>query len=213
MNLLILDYGSGNIKSVYNSIDFVLKNICRKYKIKVSNCFDDLNNSDYIVLPGVGSFQKCRNNLYNIDGLMDCILENVLVKCKPFLGICVGMQLLADFGLENGKHKGFGWIKGQVKLLQNKNNNLLKIPHMGWNNLEKMSNDKIFNDINKEDQFYFVHSYYFDVINAENILALTNYGKEIPTVIKKNNIYGFQFHPEKSGFSGQKILKNWLLEI
>ena len=213
MNLLILDYGSGNIKSVYNSLKFVLDKIDKRYEIIVSNSTKDISKSDFIILPGVGSFQHCKESIFKYVGLVDALYETVLIKCKPFLGICVGMQLLADFGLENGKHEGFGWVKGEVKSL-GKQVNLthynLKIPHMGWNNLEIISKDNILKDISKYDQFYFVHSYYFDAVNAENIIALTKYGKNIPSIIKRENIYGLQFHPEKSGYSGQKILKNWI---
>ena len=214
MNLLILDYGSGNIKSVYNSLKFVLEKIDKRYEIIVSNSTSDISKSDFIILPGVGSFQQCKESIFKYVGLVDALYETVLIKSKPFLGICVGMQLLADFGLENGKHEGFGWVKGKVKSLEkqiNLTHHNLKIPHMGWNNLEIISKDNILKDISEHDHFYFVHSYYFDAVNSENILALTKYGKNIPSIIKRENIYGLQFHPEKSGYSGQKILKNWII--
>ena len=213
MLILIIDYGSGNVKSVYNAFKLVLDKVNLKYDIKVSNSRNDINNCDFIILPGVGSFKNCKNNIFQKEGLVDTLSENVLNKFKPFLGICVGMQLLADFGFENGKHKGLGWINGNVKLLNNKkniNSNQFKIPHMGWNNIKLIVKDKLFKNINKNEQFYFVHSYYFDIKKKENILAYTNHGMNIPAVIKKENIYGLQFHPEKSGISGQKILFNWL---
>ena len=216
MNLLILDYGSGNIKSVYNSLNFVLNKVDNKHKIIVSNSITDVSKSDGIILPGVGSFQNCKENIYKYKGLADALLENIFIQSKPFLGICVGMQLLANYGLENGKHQGFGWIDGKVKPLENEiklSNNNLKIPHMGWNNLKILTKDNIFENINNNDQFYFVHSYFFDADDEENIIATTNYGKNIPSIIKRKNIYGLQFHPEKSGYSGQKILNNWIKNL
>ena len=155
------------------------------------------------------------DNLFKYD-LVEILNSQVITKKKPFLGICVGMQLLANYGLENGKHQGFGWIDGKVKPLENEIkyiNNNLKIPHMGWNNLNIVIKDNIFKNINNNDQFYFVHSYYFDADNEENIIATTNYGKNIPSIIKRKNIYGLQFHPEKSGYSGQKILNNWIKNL
>ena len=213
MLLLILDYGSGNVKSVYNAFKLVLDKVELSYEIKVSNYRNDINKCDFVILPGVGSFKNCKKNIFQQEGLVDTLRENVLNKLKPFLGICVGMQLLADFGFENGKHKGLGWINGNVKLLKYKkdiNNHQIKIPHMGWNNIKLCCKDKLFKNIYKNEQFYFVHSYYFDIKKQENLLAYTNHGINIPAVIKKENIYGLQFHPEKSGIAGQKILSNWL---
>ena len=213
MLLLILDYGSGNVKSVYNALKLVIEKCKSSYDIKVSNLKSDINNCDGLILPGVGSFKNCKKNIFQQEGLVDTLRENVLTRSKPFLGICVGMQLLADFGFENGKHSGFGWIHGNVKLLNYKNNRdrqKYKIPHMGWNEIKLRWDDVLFKKIGTKDQFYFVHSYYFDVKKQENLLAYTNYGIDIAAVIKKDNICGLQFHPEKSGIPGQKILFNWL---
>tara|TARA_B100000579_G_C22801674_1_gene840264 strand:+ start:359 stop:1009 length:651 start_codon:yes stop_codon:yes gene_type:complete len=216
MLLLILDYGSGNVKSVYNALKLVIDKFESSYEIKISSLRDDINKCDALILPGVGSFKNCKKNIFQQKGLVDTLSENVLNRFKPFLGICVGMQLLADFGFENGKHKGLGWINGKVKLLnykKHKDSQKFKIPHMGWNQIKLRWNDELFKNIDTNEQFYFVHSYYFDVKNQENLLAYTSYGIEIPAVIKKNNIYGLQFHPEKSGIVGQKILFNWLNHI
>jgi len=129
------------------------------------------------------------------------------------LGICVGMQLMAEYGLENGKTNGLGWIKGIVKHLDwfgNCKKNKLKIPHMGWNNVKVNIKNKLFDKVNEEEQFYFVHSYFFETGNRNNILATSYYSFDFPSVISKENIIGVQFHPEKSGNSGQKVLTNWL---
>ena len=213
MILLILDYGSGNIKSVYNSIKQVLKDNNLNYKIIVSNNISNINKSDYIILPGVGSFGNCMENLSNKPGLLDNLEEFVFIKKKPFLGICVGMQLIAEYGLENGKTNGLGWIEGRVKHLDiqgNLSKEKLKIPHMGWNNLKVNYKNKLFDKVNEQDQFYFLHSYFFEAKNIRNILASSYYGMSFPSVVCKENIIGVQFHPEKSGNSGQKVLINWL---
>ena len=211
MNIIILDYGSGNIKSVFNSFKYALNNLKIKHTIKVSASKKDIDNSSFIILPGVGSFENCINNLKKKKNLIDTIEKNVFQKNKPFLGICVGMQLLSDYGHENGKYSGLGWIGGEVRHLNERYNfsfNNLKIPHMGWNKLDVKSYDMVFDNISEVDRFYFVHSYFFDVKNKKNLIAETNYGFHVPAIIKKDNIYGFQFHPEKSGLSGQKIITN-----
>ncbi len=213
MILLILDYGSGNIKSVYNSVKQVLKDNDLNYDIRVSKKIYNIKKSDYIILPGVGSFRNCMTNLSNTPGLLENLEEFVLIKKKPFLGICVGMQLIAEYGLENGKTRGLGWIKGRVKhldILGNLTKNKLKIPHMGWNNLKVNYKNKLFEKVNEQDQFYFLHSYFVEADNIKNILASSYYGISFPSVIFKENIIGVQFHPEKSGISGQKVLINWL---
>ncbi len=154
-----------------------------------------------------------KKNILKHFGLYDSLLKNVLIRGKPFLGICVGMQLLSTIGYENGKELGFGWIEGEVKGLGSKvelKRDKLKIPHIGWNNIKFRSKDYLFNNINENDQFYFVHSYYFDVKNIDNLLGYVNYGFNLPAVVKRKNIYGLQFHPEKSGISGQRIIFNWI---
>ena len=215
MNILIIDYGSGNIKSVYNSINHVSETNSIKSKITISSSKYDIDQSDFILLPGVGSFKSCKKNILKHEKLIESICENVQIKQKPFLGICVGMQLLATLGYENGIEEGFNWIEGEVKHLKTieeikiKN---LKIPHMGWNHISCVKKDSLFKGITETDQFYFVHSYYFNIKNNDNLLGYVEYGSRFPAVLKKNNIYGLQFHPEKSGNSGQKILLNWLSE-
>ncbi len=212
MIVLILDYGSGNIKSVYTSIKKILYSFNKPFEVKVSSKLSEIRKADKIILPGVGSFDKCMNRIKKIIDLVETLEDQVIIKKKPFLGVCVGMQILADYGFENKKTKGLSWINGNVKPLKNFINysQKLKIPHMGWNNLSFSQNNNLTNDITDDDQFYFVHSYFFDIKHKQNIICNTKYGVDIPAIINRDNIFGFQFHPEKSGKSGFKILNNWL---
>ena len=213
MFVLIIDYGSGNIKSVYNSVKKILNNYNISIEVKVSNNLLEIKNSYKIILPGVGSFNQCMDRINKTEDLVGTLTDQIITKKKPFLGICVGMQILADYGYENKKTKGLSWINGEVKSLKNftDHSQNLKIPHMGWNNLSVNSKTiNLLHDITDEDQFYFVHSYFFDIKNKKNIICNTKYGIDIPAIINDDNIFGFQFHPEKSGRSGLKILYNWL---
>jgi len=212
MFVLIIDYGSGNIKSVYNSVKKTLHNFNKFSEVKVSRNLSEIEKADKIILPGVGSFDQCMNSIRKIKDLSQTLNDQVLTKKKPFLGICVGMQILADYGYENQKTKGLSWINGDVKPLKNfiDNSQNLKIPHMGWNSLSILKNNSLFNNITDYDQFYFVHSYFFDIKHKKNIICNTQYGINIPAIVNQDNIFGFQFHPEKSGRSGLKILYNWL---
>ena len=216
MFVLIIDYGSGNIKSVYNSIKKTLGNYNSFFEVKVSNNLSEIRKADKIILPGVGSFDHCMNRIKKTYDLVDTLRDQIITKKKPFLGICVGMQILSDYGYENKKTRGLSWINGEVKSLKKfiDHSQDLKIPHMGWNNLSSISSNNetinLLDGLTEKDQFYFVHSYFFDIKHKRNIICNTKYGIEIPAVINKDNIFGFQFHPEKSGISGLKILYNWL---
>ena len=212
MFVVIIDYGSGNIKSVYNSVKKTLQNFNNFSELKVSSNLSEIKKADKIILPGVGSFDQCMNRIRKINDLVETLYDQVIIKKKLFLGICVGMQILADYGYENQKTRGFSWIKGEVKSLKNfidysKN---LKIPHMGWNNLSHYEQNYLLDNITNDDQFYFVHSYFFDIKHKKNIIGITKHGIDIPSIVNQDNIFGFQFHPEKSGRSGLKILYNWL---
>ena len=214
--VIIVDYGLGNIRSVQKSIQKTFKeNNDFDSIVERSNNYKSLIQASHIVLPGQGAFESCMNGLKRLDGMIDELRNQVLIKNKNILGICVGMQLFADIGFENGKHEGLGWIEGRVVKLPDK----CILPHMGWNEIKASTNNTrnhkepsfhpMLNQIYNE-HFYFVHSYYFEPKNKNNIIATTYYGMEIPVFVCKNNIFGVQFHPEKSSRAGIKFLLNFL---
>ena len=202
---VLIDYGSGNLQSAYKALETASK-YKKKSKIIVTSKSKDLLDADKVVLPGVGTFFDCMNGLKSINGMIDILNEVVLERKKPFLGICVGMQLLATLGKEKGNHKGLGWIKGQVIKL--KKNKKIKIPHMGWNTVVTEAKHPIINK--KRFETYFVHSYNFICDDKKNILATSDYGQKITAIVGKENIIGTQFHPEKSQKNGLEILKNFI---
>ena len=209
MKIAIIDYESGNLKSVSKAVELASNNILNKSDVKIINSANELKNFDKIVLPGQGSFKQCYQSLLSIEGMIDELTSAVLEKQKPILGICVGMQLFSSFGEEDGGSKGFDWIKGKVNKINLTDKNL-KLPHMGWNNISINQKSKLFSGIENESHFYFVHSFAFDVENEQFISAKTNYSTEIVSAIEKDNIFGTQFHPEKSQANGIKILENFM---
>lgn len=209
MKIAIIDYESGNLKSVSKAVELASNNILNKSDVKIINSANELKNFDKIVLPGQGSFKQCYQSLLSIEGMIDELNSAVLEKQKPILGICVGMQLFSSFGEEDGGSKGFDWIKGKVNKINLTDKNL-KLPHMGWNNISINQKSKLFSGIENESHFYFVHSFAFDVENDQFISATTNYSTEIVSAIEKDNIFGTQFHPEKSQANGIKILENFV---
>lgn len=207
MKLAIINYGSGNLHSVNKSFEAANKNLQEPYDIQVTNDPKVVSNADKIVLPGVGAFADCKKSIFDIKGMYDSLEESVLSKKIPFMGICVGMQLLAEKAEEFGTHEGFGWIPGSVVKITEAEG--YKIPHMGWNEVDFQDNP-LFLDLEQKTNFYFVHSYYFETANSEDTAATTNYPNVITAAVKKENIFGTQFHPEKSHNSGQVILTNFL---
>ena len=204
-NITIIDYGSGNILSAKQSFARVIKTENIDADVCISDKPETIKNSTHIVLPGQGAFETCINGLKEIPGMIDELNDSVVTKKKPFFGICVGMQLLANNSLENGDHKGLGWIDGTIEKLPNQS---LKMPHMGWNSIRVLNKNLKIKP--KETDYYFVHSYYFNCKNKENIMAETNYGINFPSIVNKENIYGLQFHPEKSSDQGLDIIKNFI---
>ena len=204
-NITIIDYGSGNILSAKQSFAKVIQMHDYDADVGISRNPDVIKKATHIILPGQGTFKTCILGLKKIPGMMEAINEFTIEKKKPFFGICVGMQLLADISEENGIHNGLGWISGTIKKLPSEK---LKMPHMGWNSIKLLDGSFKIKPI--ETDYYFVHSYYFDCKNKENILAETNYGIDFPSIINKENIYGFQFHPEKSSNQGLNIINNFL---
>ena len=201
----LIDYGSGNLQSAYKALELA-GNYRKKNKIFITSKSKDLLDADKIVLPGVGTFSDCMNGLKSLPGMIDILNEIVLQKKKPFLGICVGMQLLAIEGKEKGNHKGLGWIKGKVVKI--KKNKKIKIPHMGWNTVKIISKHPILK--RKKFESYFVHSYNFICQDKKNVLATCDYQQIITAIVGKENIIGTQFHPEKSQKIGLEILKNFI---
>ncbi len=204
-NITIINYGSGNILSAKQSFVRVIKSYGIDAEIDVSGDPKTIRSSSHIVLPGQGAFETCIGGLKKIPGMLEELNSFVLEKKKPFFGICVGMQLLADSSNENGNHQGLGWIEGTIEKLPSK---LLKMPHMGWNSINNLRTDTKITP--RETDYYFVHSYYFNCKNKKNVLSETNYGINFPSIINKENIYGTQFHPEKSSDQGLEIIKNFI---
>ena len=206
MNITIVDYNSGNISSVINSFSEVAKN---KVKIEVSADLNKIKSSDKVVLPGQGSFKSCVDALKSINGLVDTLNEFAINNKKPLLGICVGLQMFADIGYEETETKGLGWISGKVLKIDNQNGKF-KLPHIGWNQINIVKESKVFKDIENNSHMYFVHSYEFVPEDKNVISATTNYSSNIVCSVEKENIFGTQFHPEKSDKIGLKIIENFI---
>ncbi len=202
--ITIVDYGSGNVLSAQKSFIKVTKENNIKSKVLISNDLNDIKKSTHLVLPGQGAFATCMKGIEKKPGLVEELYDFAMIKKKPFLGICVGMQMLASDSEENGSHQGLGWIEGHIKALPADN---LKMPHMGWNLVNPVNEN---NFIKNSQDYYFVHSYYFDCKNRENILAETQYGINFTSIVRKENIYGVQFHPEKSSSQGLSLIKNFV---
>jgi len=199
-SVCILDYGSGNVKSVFNLFSTIAKHIV------ISNDPEEIRQATHIVLPGVGAFsaamRKIRERLP-----MEVLEQAVLSDKKPFLGICVGMQVLATRGMEFGEYLGLGWIGGSVEKVNSKH---FPLPHIGWNNTSCKRDSPLLAGLGDDPDFYFVHSYAFRLENEQHMLAITSYGEEFCSVVQRENIYGVQFHPEKSQRTGIKLVKNFL---
>ena len=206
MNVTIVDYNSGNISSVINSFKEVAQN---KVNIEVTSDLEKIKSSDKVVLPGQGSFKRCVEALNNINGLVNTLNEFAINKKKPLLGICVGLQMFADIGYEETETKGLGWISGKVSKIDNQNGKY-KLPHIGWNQINIVKESKIFKDIENSSHMYFVHSYEFIPEDKNVISATTDYSSNIVCSIEKENIFGTQFHPEKSDKTGLKIIQNFI---
>ena len=206
MNVTIVDYNSGNISSVINSFIEVAKD---KVNLEVTSDINKIKSSDKVVLPGQGSFKSCIDALNSINGLTDALSEFVRIKKKPLLGICVGLQMFADIGYEETETKGLGWISGKVSKIDNQNGKY-KLPHIGWNQIKITKDSKIYKNIENNSHMYFVHSYEFIPEDKDVISSTTDYSSEIVCSIEKENIFGTQFHPEKSDKLGLKIIDNFI---
>ena len=206
MNITIVDYNSGNISSVINSFSEVAKD---KVFIDVSSDLNKIKSSDKVVLPGQGSFKSCVDSLKSINGLIDTLNEFTLNNKKPLLGICVGLQMFADIGYEETETKGLGWISGKVSKINNQNGKF-KLPHIGWNQINIVKDGKLFKDIENNSHMYFVHSYEFIPQDNDVISATTDYSSNLVCAVEKENIFGTQFHPEKSDKMGLRIVETFI---
>ena len=206
MNVTIVDYKSGNISSVINSFKEVAKS---KVNIKVTSDLNEIKSSDKLVLPGQGSFKSCIDGLKNISGMIDVLNEFVINNKKPLFGICVGLQMFANIGYEEKETEGLGWIPGKVSKIDNQKGKY-KLPHIGWNQINILKNSKILKGVEKNSHMYFVHSYEFIPEDKNVISATTNYSSNIVCSVEKENIFGTQFHPEKSDKLGLKIINNFI---
>jgi len=209
MLITVVDYGVGNLRSIAKSLEKASSENNLNYSIRVSSDLNDVKKADKLILPGQGSFKACREGIDKIAGLINELNESVLVKKKPIFGICAGMQLFATNGYEEEKTPGLNWIEGDVVKLD-VGSSKLKIPHMGWNEINIKNLSPVFKGVKNTNHAYFIHSYEF-IPKDKNIISLTtHYGKDIIAAVSFENIHGSQFHPEKSQVSGIKILTNFL---
>ena len=210
MNIVLIDYNTGNIGSLLNSLKKAKDQSHSKYRLNISNKPEDVINADKVILPGVGEFYNCKLQLSKIPGMIEALNEYVKVLARPFLGICIGMQLMAKKSFERGEHKGLNYFDAEVKKIKPNDKNL-KVPHMGWNTvtLEKKKSFDLFKSL-KNNDFYFVHSYSMNCNKQDDIIATVNYGNKVVAAVFKENMLGVQFHPEKSQLAGQQFLKEFL---
>ena len=210
MKITIVDYGSGNLRSVAKACERVSADVDETVEVVVSPEAADVTSADRVILPGVGAFGDCRAGIAALPGMEEALHDFVEAKARPFLGICVGMQLMADVGEEHGQHQGFGWISGRVRAIEPKDK-ALKIPHMGWNDLEFCGSHPVLEGLDASaPHAYFVHSYAMDVAADEDLMARTDYGGPVTAMIARDNMLGTQFHPEKSQAFGLGLLKGFM---
>jgi glutamine amidotransferase len=198
----LIDYGAGNLHSVHNALKRVGANV------KVTADPKQVRAADRVVLPGVGSFRACADGLQALPGMIEAMERRVLRDGAPFLGICVGMQLLATRGLEHGETQGLGWIDGEVRLIEPADNSI-KIPHMGWNDVALLPH-AVQHPVLEEGEAYFLHSYHFAANSGQDVAAMTDHGEGLVAAVSRNNILGVQFHPEKSQSYGLAMLERFL---
>jgi glutamine amidotransferase len=216
MNVAIIDYGSGNLRSAARAFERAIRESGRSDRVDVIKCAEDTLVADQIILPGVGAFADCRSGLESLDGMVEALEEAIIRRAKPFLGICVGMQLMATRGVEYGENRGLGWIDGEVTAIKarhpvEKTSPGLKIPHMGWNDIVLDCVDHpLFAGVQDGNHFYFVHSYHLVCKMPEDQLAHVDYGGPVVAAVGRDNFVGTQFHPEKSQAAGLQIIGNFL---
>jgi len=212
VSVAIIDYGSGNLHSAAKAFERAARDSGLALKVEVTSDPDALRKAERLVLPGVGAFKDCRNGLIAVPGLWQTLQDEVINRAKPFLGICVGMQLMATRGLEHDVTEGFGWIAGDVKPITPRDPSC-KIPHMGWNTLDARRPHPLLADIplgEKGLHAYFVHSYHLDARQPSDVIATTEHGQSVTAFVGRDNFAGTQFHPEKSQALGLSLISNFL---
>ena len=209
MNVLIVNYNSGNLASLYNSFLKTATDRKKKINLSISNNPKEIEKADKLILPGVGDFYNCKNQLTKIKGMLEALHNFVHIKQRPFLGICIGMQLMAKKSFERVESQGLGFFDSEVKKISPSTIEI-KIPHMGWNNIRLIDDSykKAFSSL-VEGDYYFVHSYEMVCNKSSDIVATVKYGKEIVASVGKENILGVQFHPEKSQKNGQNFINDF----
>lgn len=214
MSVAIIDYGSGNLRSAAKAFAWAADRNGGGESVAVTSDPDDLIRADHIVLPGVGAFADCKRGLDSVSGMREALEEQVIRRGKPFLGICVGMQLMADTGHEHRVTAGFGWLPGKVVAIapsDGPDGRPLKVPHMGWNQLTPRSdNHPVLDGLNDGSHVYFVHGFHLLAEQDAHCLATTDYGQAVTAVVGRDNIVGTQFHPEKSQAVGLRLIGNFL---
>lgn len=209
MSVAIIDYGSGNLRSAAKAFERAASEAGLRTNIEVTADPRAVMQASHIVLPGVGAFADCRAGLYAVPGMVAALEREVIERGKPFMGICVGMQLMATRGLEHGVHQGLDWIKGDiVRVVPEKS--ALKVPQMGWNALDHIAGHPVLDGIDNGAHAYFVHSYKLDAADPQTVLADVDYGGSVAAVVGRDNMVGTQFHPEKSQQTGLRLIENFL---
>ncbi|MBS0527654.1 MAG: imidazole glycerol phosphate synthase subunit HisH [Proteobacteria bacterium] len=209
MTVAIVDYGSGNLRSAAKAFERAAREAGTNERVLVTADPHEVEQADRIVLPGVGAFADCRAGLYGVPGMVEVLQREVIERGKPFLGICVGMQLMATRGVEYGVHAGLDWIAGDVVRIEPGAEHL-KIPHMGWNELLELRPHSLLEGIAPHDHAYFVHSFQLKTSQSDTLLATTEYGGAVTAVVGRDNLAGTQFHPEKSQTTGLRLIANFL---
>lgn len=210
MTVAIIDYGSGNLRSAAKAFERAVREAGGSDQVIVTSDADEVRRADRVVLPGVGAFGDCKAGLDAVPGMIDAITEVTKTHGRPFLGICVGMQLLADRSLEHGTYQGLGWISGDVVALDPADRTL-KVPHMGWNDLQfDPASHPVLNGLTPGSHAYFVHSYHVQVSDPATCLATVEYGGPVTAIVARDTVIGTQFHPEKSQTLGLALLTNFL---
>lgn len=209
MKVAVIDYGSGNLRSAAKALERAAREAEVEAEVLVTPDAEVVANADRVVLPGVGAFADCRAGVDAVPGLRDALEDVAIVRARPFLGICVGLQLMATLGREHGEHSGFGWIPGEVVPLAPSDSSL-KVPQMGWNELVIEREHPVLAGLGADPHVYFVHSYHLRVERPEQLLAASDYGGQVTAAAGRDNLIGTQFHPEKSQAAGLALLRNFL---